>query len=556
MKQRAQSTMKCCYVYLFVLLLMPFLGLVGSPALDPPEIHRETIVLRQGDLSPIYDAYQRKDLETLWRVFFRSAVNWYIRDYQSGRARADGGSISDGQWRELNLRIKFYSGRLLAQVPGHAVFLGNKIDNLTDRPPFINAPDISPENARDYFLPLRMLGSVECIQQIGRFLFDQRNRLSAAEVAKSFPLSEYEECLALGGVGDLVVSPNTILASEALGWIFNGREFGDNLLFENLPYPESNLVELHGLFGIRVAQRWWLADASKEYRKPLREKDAPPEPPPAKIDLQSLVTSPAPVPKPTRAQLENALLLAGDLSPVHKAYERRDLDMLWCLYDQATRISDFNPPAYADGAERVTNETQRRALDRIIKDYAGRLLTQIPGHAVFLGNRIEFLSGAVRPRSIKKNVGPKEIYFNRLMALRSTECIQQIARFIDDPRGEVPPDDPLWSSEKDKAEILLQGSFATYYSFPQKNSWRAIHALKQALAEVIPLDYLLSNDKDQERIRTGRGKRNVADYPDGRRAVSEWWLSAASKSYREPISLKEPPIEPPPIQIDVKILGH
>lgn len=196
--------------------------------------------IQHGDLSPIEAAFQRRDLPALWR-FFDQAVT---HQYGYGRTRPEGLELKKSLTRQdidaLNLRIRAYAGQFLVQIPGHAKMLGDEIDASSDVPANLAS---SAEHARIHnMLSLQWLASPEAIQQIARFLDDERNPHAELSSGSTRPMSNrYHAIYAL---------------DQALG-------------------KKSPLEKTRSSSGIldpeqmKELKSWWNSNASLAYRQPL-----------------------------------------------------------------------------------------------------------------------------------------------------------------------------------------------------------------------------------------------------------------------------------------------
>jgi len=218
---------------------------------------------RMGDLSPIYEAYRRRDLQFLWDcVIYCEVKGIAVGKEQAAeikkRADLEDDLISQyGTAFDITLgrRVIDYAGRLLGQIQGHAKFLGNKIRLA------LTAGDIKEQSSVYfyYFDKLAILGSDESIHEIGRFV--------------DVPIPEGED--------EAEKAQRLKTTARAAMWeaVFRTPFLQDprhsewNIGCTYTPEEEKRLDE------------WWRSTASAKYRQPLDLTRPPPEePPPARFE--------------------------------------------------------------------------------------------------------------------------------------------------------------------------------------------------------------------------------------------------------------------------------
>ncbi|MDB6004670.1 MAG: hypothetical protein JWR15_1657 [Prosthecobacter sp.] len=222
----------------------------------------------------------------------------------------------------------------------------------------------------------------------------------------------------------------------------------------------------------------------------------------------------------------------GDMSQIYAAYERRDVKVLWNVFHQAL-ISGLEPPKDSLPAESLSREVIKQ-VNASVRDYAGRLLSQIPGHAKFLGDEVD----AKAADADQATQNSRNYYLNLLAELGSDESLHEIGRFWDDERGRLPPE----SEARAKAQQLENlshgadvGSGGVYAV-----SIEARHKMWEAL---VYYPWMKNGEK---------GKLPSANEEE-RKKIEEWWQSGESTKYRQPIDLKrQPPPEQPPVRYDIK----
>jgi len=219
-------------------------GSASGSDLDPQRDSRRWEAdgrLQRGDLSPIDVAFQKHDLRELWYFYDKASAQQYAGRTQSEASELQK-TLTEKDFEVLNARIKAHAGELLAQIPGHAKLLGDEIETASNAPASYGSRS---EQIRIHnFFSLERLASPEAIQQIGRFLDDERN--------------PNEELGSAGGsTGPM---PNSFNAVYAL----------DHALGKNSPFQgkrlEGGMLEPEQM---RALKAWWRSDASLSYRQPL-----------------------------------------------------------------------------------------------------------------------------------------------------------------------------------------------------------------------------------------------------------------------------------------------
>lgn len=168
------DTNRIARVLIPLIFMLPQFAVLGQPsAFWGDEARRRELMstkplVEKGDFSPIDAAFARKDSELLWG-YFNGGGNGPI--YQV-RARITNDSLQyvKGAEAERMKRIiatRNHVGNYLKQLPGHARLIGDMIDHAADMA-------MTDSQRRHWFECLNRLGSDECIEQLGRFLFDER----------------------------------------------------------------------------------------------------------------------------------------------------------------------------------------------------------------------------------------------------------------------------------------------------------------------------------------------------------------------------------------------
>lgn len=170
-----------------IILLLQFVALsaaaestsvVHDDAWRAQELNRARPLIRQHDFTPIDEAFAAKDIKLLWHYYICS----YTLDFQlseritTERLKGAEERLKHDPERLASMKRTFersqYASRYLRQIPGHARLVGDLIEET------IYGREGGGGRRRTYFECLGRLGqdgSDECIEQIGRYLFDLRD---------------------------------------------------------------------------------------------------------------------------------------------------------------------------------------------------------------------------------------------------------------------------------------------------------------------------------------------------------------------------------------------
>jgi len=230
-----------------------------------------------------------------------------------------------------------------------------------------------------------------------------------------------------------------------------------------------------------------------------------------------------------------AAFMRGDLGPIHEAYVKRDLKLLWKIV-QRPGAFDLSPEAEAQ----LENPSEVEiTIYKTVIDYTRRLLSQIPGHAKFIGDEIDAIAGE---RDRITQIG-RETYLHTLAELGSEESIHEIGRFIGDPRG-IPTAEDVEQDKKALAEKRYadRGKYGVGSAYAV--DWDARNALWDAR-----VGFPFRKDP-RNKLKAGLNHTR-----ESQKEVDDWWASAASAKYRQPLDLTgQPPEEPPPARFDTKAI--
>ena len=227
----------------------------------------------------------------------------------------------------------------------------------------------------------------------------------------------------------------------------------------------------------------------------------------------------------------------GDLSPIYEAYRSRDLKFLWNSFDAGFR--DSIELSKEEAAELENAGSVGFTISKAVADYAGRLLTQIPGHAKFIGDKVDLI--ADDPSRLTQ-VG-RSTYLYHLAELGSDESIHEIGRFIDDPRGI-----PTAEDEAQNRKAVTEKRYADTAKYGIGTAYAVDLDARVMMWEArVDIPFL----KDPR----NRGKTGPNHTQESQKEVDDWWASAASAKYRQPLDLTgQPPEEPPPARFDIKAI--
>lgn len=218
--------------------------------------------LIRGDFTGVDEAAARKDADALWYVFTKAATRSIGFDEISQRYPNLQEAMA--QRDALNKKIAEYARPRLAAIPGHAKMVGDRLETMSQ--------EVGYWTRREGALRrLGLLGSMEAIQQIGRFLEDRRDPDEAASIA-------------LIQTGRSPPSSNVVGASHAM--IMALGDASPVRLPKSLILSSSIIVSL---------QSWWKSDAAKPYREWTYETGMP-MPPPQPRQAAAVMPPKAPAP--------------------------------------------------------------------------------------------------------------------------------------------------------------------------------------------------------------------------------------------------------------------
>lgn len=212
--------------------------LLGLPDVPSPWIEGDDELAR-GNLAPVETAIQRQDLRSLWYYYRRALEERYWP------AGSGGNGLMSNQ-KTLNAAVAERAASGLRQIPGHALFLADEVEALSQRP----FPPYAAVEVRQVFHVLGALGSPEAIQQIARFLDDQRDFYAAA------PPSDVP--LMCGFVTPAY--PTSVHAANALH-----QALGEKSPLFGKVSPRTPLLG----DGVAEMQRWWHSWQARSCRQQL-----------------------------------------------------------------------------------------------------------------------------------------------------------------------------------------------------------------------------------------------------------------------------------------------
>lgn len=186
----------------------------------------------------------------------------------------------------------------------------------------------------------------------------------------------------------------------------------------------------------------------------------------------------------------------GDFSAIDAAVARKDLPLLWYIAGEATdREIGLHPVVWRELGPVEAMVKRQLELSSQVLEYLRPRLSSIPGHAKLMGDRVELMSGNLGLADLANRTGPLRI----MGAVGSMECIQQIGRFLNDPR-----------CPKERYFDRNSGM-----PFPVSNAHAACYDLHRALGAASPLGQPAHIDTRKFGL------------------LRAWWDSDAARPYRE-----------------------
>jgi len=136
------------------------------------ELSRARPFIKQHDFTPMDVAYAAKDIKLLWHYYIGSyEFNFHLSERITAE-RLKNARPDRLEGMKLAFERSHHAGRYLRQIPGHARLLGDLIEETI----YGRAGGVSMrETYMECLWRLGQEGSDECIEQLGRFLFDQRD---------------------------------------------------------------------------------------------------------------------------------------------------------------------------------------------------------------------------------------------------------------------------------------------------------------------------------------------------------------------------------------------
>jgi hypothetical protein len=197
--------------------------------------------LSHGEFRFLDAAAAKKDMDVLWYVL--KEANAKNIGSTEIRRKHPNTLASDPLITALNEKIASHVRLKIAAIPGHAKVLGNRFERMSQEAGYF-------WQRREIMQRLQLVGSMEAIQQIGRFLEDTRapdlpGALLAFEMSTDY-LDSDTECR----------MSNASLAAHAMARVLGedspARTYQGKILVE----PSTDVV-----------QAWWTTDAAKPYRE-------------------------------------------------------------------------------------------------------------------------------------------------------------------------------------------------------------------------------------------------------------------------------------------------
>ncbi|MBK8091355.1 MAG: hypothetical protein IPK32_05015 [Verrucomicrobiaceae bacterium] len=221
------------------------------------------------------------------------------------------------------------------------------------------------------------------------------------------------------------------------------------------------------------------------------------------------------------------LVSKGDWSGIYQAYLSKDARLLWQYWELSRRVAfGFGKTNEAENRFGMPQPVREEYSNEVF-DYVSRLLVLVPGHAKLLGDELDKHPSYLRQAN-----------FRALERIKSPEAIQQLARFLDDTRGQLTPEE---IKEVMRRTDEIRG----------KSDYPFIGHSQAMAFDVVPhLDLALGDDSPVIDLRKANGGF-IADVTNGLKRLKAWWASDASAKYRQPAKTTVPE-EPPPMKIDMK----
>ena len=247
------------------------------------ELRRARPLIRKHDYTPIDEASAAKDIKLLWHYYICSyELNFQLSDrITAERLKGAEERLKHDPERLAGMKRAFersqYAGRYLRQIPGHARLIGELIEET------IYGRSGGGGMRRSYFECLCRLGeegSDECIVQIGRYLFDQRDP----------DFRPYDPAIPRMGIYDTRGVHNTV-QSDAIGSM---RAVARVRFPVGASWVDAQGLPLQG-YEPKVLNWWLTSDEAAPYRRSLADSGVvlPPGYPPMK-ELEGSKTTIAP----------------------------------------------------------------------------------------------------------------------------------------------------------------------------------------------------------------------------------------------------------------------
>ncbi|MFM2168067.1 MAG: hypothetical protein RIS79_2438 [Verrucomicrobiota bacterium] len=207
--------------------------------------------LQKGDVTPLDEAFRKKDIDLLWEVFRGSSFAWDKDPYKD--------------------RINAHVRKLLLAYPGSVQYLGDRIEESSKTHEMNHVREKALGMLGDF-------GGPEAIAQLGRFILDDRNPLPPWVIPGKT-------------IGSLP-NPNSTWAAWAM----------DRALREESPWwpyringqPASSYGGGPPIYDLM--KQWWIETGSKKYGQgippSIHQAPKPKPPPPAVIDSRPAATQP------------------------------------------------------------------------------------------------------------------------------------------------------------------------------------------------------------------------------------------------------------------------
>ncbi|MBL9133643.1 MAG: hypothetical protein JNG86_20705 [Verrucomicrobiaceae bacterium] len=240
--------------------------------------------LQRGDAGVVEEYYREKNLRMLWSIFLKADAG----EYGLGRTSKETAELQSLAEKRsaMNAEIRERSREALESIPGHAKAFGDEVDALANVTGSQEVVERAQNRRHILIHSLGDLGSPECIQQIGRFLLDERSPIPDG-------WKPYTGTMVFAPIwGPSAPSNVAVFAMDSA--------LGENSPWK--PYRQGAGGFVNVTFELKkYLQDWWRSEESAKYRVRLPGVEPPPDPPPLEGPLVRPTYTPVPAPNPPQA---------------------------------------------------------------------------------------------------------------------------------------------------------------------------------------------------------------------------------------------------------------